>query len=131
MGMQSAFTNVSVFDSPYLEALFGGSEFPDGELMVDKLDEIKEFQKIFMEEVAKIRSHNMFTFPVLSISLLRKDGKFQDEDNMFFMYIDVEYDNSEFLEEIGSGVVSASGKAYTFCMDANGDWSSTVLRKSN
>ena len=79
-GMQSAFTNVSVFDGPYLEALFGGSEFPDGELMVDKLDEIKEFQKIFMEEVAKIRSHNMFTFPVLSISLLRKNGKFQDED---------------------------------------------------
>ena len=78
--MQSAFTNVSVFDGPYLEALFGGSEFPDGELMVDKLDEIKEFQKIFMEEVAKIRSHNMFTFPVLSISLLRKDGKFQDEE---------------------------------------------------
>lgn len=79
-GMQSAFTNVSIFDGPYLEALFGGSEFPDGELMVDKLDEIKEFQKIFMEEVAKIRSHNMFTFPVLSISLLRKNGKFQDED---------------------------------------------------
>ena len=37
MGKQSAFTNVSVFDGPYLEALFGGSEFPDGELMVDKL----------------------------------------------------------------------------------------------
>ena len=79
-GMQSAFTNVSVFDGPYLEALFGGSEFPDGELMVDKLDEIKEFQKMFMEEVAKIRSHNMFTFPVLTISLLRKNGKFEDEE---------------------------------------------------
>ena len=79
-GMQSAFTNVSVFDGPYLEALFGGSEFPDGELMVDKLDEIKEFQKIFMEEVAKIRSHNMFTFPVLTISLLRKNGQFEDEE---------------------------------------------------
>lgn len=79
-GMQSAFTNVSVFDGPYLEALFGGSEFPDGELMVDKLDEIKEFQKMFMEEVAKIRSHNMFTFPVLTISLLRKNGQFEDEE---------------------------------------------------
>lgn len=78
--MQSAFTNVSVFDGPYLEALFGGSEFPDGELMVDKLDEIKEFQKIFMEEVAKIRSHNMFTFPVLTISLLRKNRQFEDEE---------------------------------------------------
>lgn len=59
------------------------------------------------------------------------NGKFQDEDNMFFMYIVVEYDNSEFLEEIGSCVVSASGKAYTFCMDANGDWSSTILMKTS
>ena len=79
-GMQSAFTNVSVFDGPYLEALFGGAEFPDGTFMVDELDEIKEFQKVFMEAVAEIRSHNMFTFPVLTISLLRQNGKFVDED---------------------------------------------------
>lgn len=63
-GMQSAFTNVSVFDGPYLEALFGGAEFPDGTFMVDELDEIKEFQKVFMEVVASIRQKNMFTFPV-------------------------------------------------------------------
>ena len=79
-GMQSAFTNVSVFDGPYLEALFGGSEFPDGTFMIDKLDEIKEFQKTFMEVVADIRQHNMFTFPVLTISLLRQDHKFVDEE---------------------------------------------------
>ena len=77
-GIQSAFTNVSVFDSEYLEALFGGSEFPDGSFMVEELDEIKEFQKMFMEVVADIRSQNMFTYPVLTISLLRKDGKFAD-----------------------------------------------------
>ena len=79
-GMQSAFTNVSVFDGPYLEALFGGSEFPDGTFMVDSLDEIKEFQKLFMEVVSEIRQHNMFTFPVLTISLLREDHKFVDEE---------------------------------------------------
>ena len=79
-GMQSAFTNVSVFDTPYLEALFGGSEFPDGTFMIDSLDEIKEFQKLFMKTVAEIREHNMFTFPILTISLLRKDGKFEDEE---------------------------------------------------
>ncbi len=67
-GMQSAFTNVSVFDAPYLEALFGGLEFPDGTFMVDYLDEIKEFQKVFMEVVSEIRSHNMFTFPVKLIA---------------------------------------------------------------
>ena len=79
-GMQSAFTNVSVFDGPYLEALFGGSEFPDRSFMVDYLDEIKEFQKLFMEVVSDIRQHNMFTFPILTISLLRQHGKFIDED---------------------------------------------------
>lgn len=79
-GMQSAFTNVSVFDEPYLEALFGGAEFPDGTFMIDELEGIKEFQKIFMDVVSDIRSHNMFTFPVLTISLLRQNGKFVDPD---------------------------------------------------
>jgi ribonucleoside-triphosphate reductase len=79
-GSQSAFTNTSVFDRPYYEALFGGSEFPDGSFMIDYEEEIIEFQKWYMEEVAEIRSHNMFTFPVLSISLLKQNGKFQDEE---------------------------------------------------
>ena len=79
-GIQSAFTNVSIFDGEYLEALFGGAEFPDGTFMVDHLDEIKEFQKLFMEEEAKIRNTNMFTFPVYSLSLLRKNGRFVDEE---------------------------------------------------
>ena len=79
-GMQSAFTNCSVFDMAYLEALFGGAQFPDGSFMIDSLKEIQDFQKIFMETIAEIRQHNMFTFPVLTISLLRKDGKFKDEE---------------------------------------------------
>lgn len=79
-GTQSAFTNVSVFDGSYLDALFGGAEFPDGTFMVDELDEIKQFQIMFMEVVAEIRQHNMFTFPVLTISLLRQNGKFVDEE---------------------------------------------------
>lgn len=79
-GTQSAFTNVSVFDGPYLEALFGGSTFPDGTFMIDYIDDIKEFQKIFMEVTADIRSKNMMTFPVLTMSLLYQNGKFTDEE---------------------------------------------------
>lgn len=67
-GMQSAFTNCSVFDMPYLEALFGGSQFPDGSFMIDDLKEIQDFQKVFMETIADIRNHNMFTFPVKVIA---------------------------------------------------------------
>lgn len=79
-GSQSAFTNTSVFDRPYFEALFGGAEFPDGTFMIDYEEEIIEFQKWYMEVMAEIRHKNMFTFPVSTISLLRKDGKFVDED---------------------------------------------------
>ena len=79
-GSQSAFTNTSVFDRPYFEALFGGAEFPDGTFMIDYEDEIIEFQKWYMEVMAEIRHDNMFTFPVSTISLLRQNGKFVDEE---------------------------------------------------
>jgi len=79
-GSQSAFTNTSVFDRPYFEALFGGMVLPDGRLMIDFEDEFMEFQKWYMETMSDIRKKNMFTFPVNTISLLRKDGKFEDED---------------------------------------------------
>jgi len=79
-GSQSAFTNTSVFDHPYFEALFGAAEFPNGELMIDYEEEIIEFQKWYMEVMSDIRSINMFTFPVSTISLLRQNGKFVDED---------------------------------------------------
>ena len=79
-GIQSAFTNTSVFDREYLTALFGGSEFPDGSFMIDEIEGIMEFQKIYLETMAKIRERNMMTYPVNSISLVKKDGKFLDED---------------------------------------------------
>jgi len=77
---QSAFVNVSIFDREYYEALFGGLEFPDGTFAIDYVDEFMEHQKIFMEVVSKIRQENMFTFPVLTYSLLYKDGRFVDEE---------------------------------------------------
>ncbi len=79
-GIQSAFTNTSIFDHPYLEALFGGSEFPDGAFMIDEIEGIMDFQKMFLETMSEIRSKNMMTFPVNSISLLRQNGKFVDEE---------------------------------------------------
>ena len=79
-GSQSAFSNTSIFDREYFEALFGGAEFPDGTFMIDYEEEIIKFQKWYMEVMANIRGVNMFTFPVNSISLLRKDGKFADEE---------------------------------------------------
>lgn len=72
--IQSAFTNVNFFDHPYFEAIFGGSIFPDGTFMIDAEEEIIEFQKMFLEEMSRIRSENMMTFPVSTISLLEDDN---------------------------------------------------------
>lgn len=71
---QSSFTNVSIFDHYYLENIFGGVEFPDGTLAIDHIEDLLEFQKIFMEVVAEIRrEQNMFTYPVLTYSLLKRN----------------------------------------------------------
>ena len=71
---QSAFTNVSIFDRPYLESIFGGVEFPDGTLVIEHIEDLIETQKVFMEVVAEIRRvQNMFTYPVLTYSLLKRN----------------------------------------------------------
>lgn len=77
---QTAFVNVSIFDRNYIESLFGGVEYPDGSCLIDDVDGLIEHQKLFMDTVSQIRSENMFTFPVLTYSLLYKDGKFVDEE---------------------------------------------------
>ena len=77
---QSAFTNFSIFDRPYLESLFGGKTYPDGTFVIDEIDNLIEYEKAFMKVVSEIRSQNMMTFPVLTYALLRKDGKFVDEE---------------------------------------------------
>lgn len=79
-GVQSSFTNFSIFDRPYLEALFGGKEYPDGTFIIDYVDDIIEYQKAFMRVVSEVRSQCMMTFPVLTYALLRKDGEFIDEE---------------------------------------------------
>lgn len=62
--------------------------------------------------------------------LISQSGNFEDEDNTFIMFIDEEYEDFDFYQEIGSGVISSSGKAYFFCINPEGFALSTVLVKS-
>lgn len=78
--IQSAFTNVSIMDRNYISELFGDRQYPDGEYVIDHIDDIIEHQKIFMETISEIRENMMFTFPVITYSLLFKNGKFVDEE---------------------------------------------------
>lgn len=76
---QSAFVNITIFDKYYYESLFGGVQFPDGTYAIDYVDDFIKHEKIFMEVVSDIRTHNMFTFPVLTYSLLKRDDISKEE----------------------------------------------------
>ena len=104
---QSAFTNVSIFDRCYIESLFGGVEFPDGEMMIDHVEDLIKFQKIFMDVVSDIREENMFTYPVLTYSLYYKDGKFQEEDfAKWCSNHNIKWSDSNFFVSDNIGVLS-------------------------
>lgn len=104
---QCAFTNVSIFDRPYIESLFGGVEFPDGTFAIDCIEDIIHCEKVFMEVVADIRKEQMFTFPVLTFSLLYKNGKFIDEE--FARWAsdhNTQWDDSNFFVSDNVGILS-------------------------
>lgn len=94
---QTAFVNVSIFDRNYIESLFGGMEYPDGSFVIDNVEELIEIQKTFMNVVSDIRSENMFTFPVLTYSLLKRNDLTQEEiDEMvrtknYHIFVDEEF----------------------------------------
>lgn len=105
---QAAFVNVSIFDRKYLESLFGGLEFPDGTFAIDQIEELIKCEKIFMEVVDSIREENMFTFPVLSYSLLYKDGKFQDEEfARWASNHNIKWSDSNFFVSDNVGILSS------------------------
>lgn len=69
---QSAFTNFTIMDRYYLTEMFGDRVFPDGTYVIDYIDDILDYQLSFLKEVDRTRKKTMFTFPVLSFSLLKK-----------------------------------------------------------
>ena len=96
--MNTQVTNISIFDRRYIEGLFGGVIYPDGSMVIDEIEQIIDCQKVFMEVVAEIRHQQMFTFPVLTFSLLYKDGKFMDEDFARWASVhNVEWQDSNFF----------------------------------
>lgn len=82
-GMQAAFVNFSYFDKPFFDGMFGDFYFPDG--TKPQWESIKWLQKEFMQWFNEERLRTIITFPVESVTLLYKDGKFQDEEMARFV----------------------------------------------
>lgn len=79
-GDQCIFWNISVFDKPYMEEMFGAFYFPDG--TQPDMKSLYELQLAFMEWFRKERQKSLLTFPVLTASLLTDEKGFADD---FFM----------------------------------------------
>lgn len=82
-GMQAAFVNFSYFDKPFFDAMFGNFRFPD--MSEPKWESLKWLQKEFMMWFNEERLKCLITFPVESVALIYKDGKFEDEDMANFV----------------------------------------------
>lgn len=83
-GFQSAFVNFSYFDKPFFEGMFGEFYFPDG--TKPDWESLKWIQMEFMKWFNAERLKTILTFPVETVTLLYKDGKFEDEEMAQFVY---------------------------------------------
>lgn len=88
-GNQACFWNVSIFDKPFFDTMYGDFMFPDG--TPAKWESLNWLQKEFVSWLNRERLKVLLTFPVVSACLIYQEGKFLDED--MFNYVAKEYAN--------------------------------------
>lgn len=96
-GSQSVFWNLSIFDKPFFDTMYGDFYFPDGSQPT--WESVNWLQKNFLHWLNQERLKCILTFPVVSVCLIYQDDKFVDnelfdyackeysEGNSFFTYI--------------------------------------------
>lgn len=77
-GYQTVFWNVSYFDKPYFEGVFGEFRFPDGS--APKWETLSWLQKKFMKWFNNERRNYILTFPVETMALLTNGEDMVDEE---------------------------------------------------
>ena len=104
-GMQSCFCNFSLFDKNFFDGMFDNFYFPDG--TQPKWESLCWLQKDFLHWFNQERLRCILTFPVVSCTLLYKDGEFKDQE--FFNFLCEEYaQGNSFFTYISDTVDSLS-----------------------
>ena len=75
---QAVFWNISYYDRPYFESLFGNFYFPDGSQ--PDWESLSWLQKRFMSWFNQERLKTVLTFPVETMALLAENGDCKDEE---------------------------------------------------
>lgn len=96
-GNQACFWNLSIFDKPFFDTMYGDFVFPDGTKA--KWESLNWLQKEFLHWLNQERLKCILTFPVVSLCLIYRNGEFLDKElaeyaaqeyaqgNSFFTYI--------------------------------------------
>ena len=126
-GYQSVFWNISLYDRPYFDSMFGSFVFPDGSKPIyESLDRI---QKYFMKWFNGERTKAILTFPVVTAAMLTKDKKVYDENfasfcaeelsegNAFFIY---QSDNADSLASCCRLRNEISDNTFSYSLGAGG-----------
>ena len=79
-GIQSAYTNFSILDISHITSFFKDEYYPDGSKITSHLYGILQFQQDFLNYIGELRQEKWHTFPVISASLVFKDGEYLDEN---------------------------------------------------
>ena len=77
-GDQSVFWNISIFDEGYMHSMFDDFYFPDGTQV--NYQTLRGLQYEFMDWFREERKKELLTFPVVTVTLLTKDGKVVDKN---------------------------------------------------
>ena len=107
-GFQSAFVNFSYFDRTFFEGMFGDFYFPDG--TKPDWESLKWIQMEFMKWFNAERLKTILTFPVETVTLLYKDGKFEDEE--MFKFVCDEYSRGHSFFTYISDTVDSLSSCY-------------------
>lgn len=75
---QAVFWNISYYDRPYFESLFGNFYFPDGSQ--PDWESLSWLQKRFMSWFNQERLKTVLTFPVETMALLAENGDCKDKE---------------------------------------------------
>lgn len=86
-GNQSVFWNISIYDKPYFEAMFGNFRFPD--MSAPEYDSVNKLQILFMQWFNEERTKAVLTFPVVTAACLNDGNTMVDKD--FQKFISEEY----------------------------------------
>lgn len=99
-GFQSVFWNISIYDKPYFEAMFGTFVFPNGDK--PQYESLDKLQRYFMQWFNQERTKAVLTFPVVTAACLNNGTTYVDESFADFIANEYAEGNAFFTFTSGS-----------------------------